>query len=357
MRYLERIVILLLLLFMISCGTNSESENLVGEWMDLGIVSENVTALEFNNGTIFLASKTEVYKKNVNSPSSEWVDISLQFNAENSVLGDILLTDEGLYAVVRNTTEFYDLPDNYTSLYKSIDMGENWDSVQINLEGREKPYVINRLAKTESSLYADWHIIFKSVDGGETWKNLIPSNNVGVSEFLYVSKDHPNQIWTGGWNNIFSPYLAKSEDGGESWKLLNENIYLNADANAYAVVVHPKKEHMVLSGFGGSVASANVIRKSTDGGEAWETKLEGFNIRLLVNSQLQENRVYASGIKQNGTLFFTASSNFGDTWQTVEFETGPTEIHVNDMISVLQNGKEVLYFGTNKGVYSYTFAK
>jgi hypothetical protein len=39
------------------------------------------------------------------------------------------------------------------------------------------------------------------------------------------------------------------------------------------------------------------------------------------------------------------------------FQKKVAPIKVNDMISVMQNCHEVLYFGTNKGIYSYTFAK
>lgn len=226
MKYLERNIMLILTLLILSCGTDSEPEDITGTWLELGLTSSNVTTLDFNEDIIFVASKTQLYKNNINSASDEWLDISFQFNTENSVYGDILFTDAGLYAVVRNTTDYHDLPEDYTSLYKSLDLGKNWAPIQLTLEGREKPYVINRLAKTENTLYADWHIIFKSLDEGKTWTNLIPNNRVGVSEFLYVSKDHPNQIWTAGWTHIFSPYLAKSEDAGETWTTLNNNVFL-----------------------------------------------------------------------------------------------------------------------------------
>lgn len=55
--------------------------------------------------------------------------------------------------------------------------------------------------------------------------------------------------------------------------------------------------------------------------------------------------IYASGSNTTGKLFVLVSADFGDTWQTIEMEDGPTGI------------REVLYFGTNNGVYSYTFGK
>jgi hypothetical protein len=53
-------------------------------------------------------------------------------------------------------------------------------------------------------------------------------------------------------------------------------------------------------------------------------------------------------------LFFLATNNFGDTWQTIEHPESPANIYVNDMVSVTEDGQEVIYLGTNKGLYSFT---
>lgn len=97
------------------------------------------------------------------------------------------------------------------------------------------------------------------------------------------------------------------------------------------------------------------IRKSTNNGETWSTVFDEAGILTLAHSTRNPETVYASGINSQGRLFFNASGDFGDTWQTVEFEDSPDQIHVNDMVSLNEDGAEVLYFATNKGVYSYTF--
>lgn len=356
MNYYKLAQIALFSLMLMSCGTESKPDIKVGEWKSEGLENQDVKALEASTDFLFAAGGEQLFKSEISRDDEKWAELSLTIDSEISEFGDILYRKGDLYAVVRNLISYELLSEDYTSLYKSIDQGNSWEPVQIILEGREKPYVINRLAQNEHAIYADWHLIFASTDG-KNWLNLNKDENIGVSEFLYISTEHPNQIWTGGWNNTFKPYLSKSNDGGETWTNLNQNIYYKADATVYAASIHPENEQTVLVGLGGVVSSANVIRKSEDGGETWNTVLEGYNIRVLKNSAENARRVYASGISPDGRLFVAISNNYGNSWEIEAYEGSPAGIRTNDMIVIEVDGKETLYFGTNKGVYSYTFSE
>ncbi|MEX0607937.1 MAG: sialidase family protein [Balneolaceae bacterium] len=340
-------------LITISCGTDAESEEWNGVWQNLGLEAHEINAIDYSDAYLFVIGKEQIFRNDLSMVAKEWISLSLEINSQNSEFGDILVASEEVYAVSKNTTDYHELPENYTSLYKSIDDGESWEPIQISLEGRERPYVINRLSRNENSFYADWHFIFKSTDG-KTWKNLSEGEKVGVSEFLYISKDYPNQVWTGGWTNSFSAYLAKSSDGGETWTELNENVSFNTDANANSTAIHQENERMVLVGFGGGVSLANVVRKSADGGETWNTVLEGYNIQALKNSSVQSGRVYGSGISPKGRLFVAISTDYGDNWRIEEFKESPGEVQTNEMIVTEVEGRETIFFATNKGVYSFT---
>jgi len=125
-------------------------------------------------------------------------------------------------------------------------------------------------------------------------------------------------------------------------------VLKNTEDTIHDLLINPNSSDQVIIGLGG-------ILKTTDNGESWEAAFNEAAIYTFAHSARNPEIVYASGVNARGQLFFIASGDFGDTWQTVEFESGPTQIRVNDMVSVLENGNEVLYFGTNKGVYSYTF--
>lgn len=120
------------------------------------------------------------------------------------------------------------------------------------------------------------------------------------------------------------------------------------------VIINQKNAKYLLIGLSGSFMEANVIRKSTDSGETWDTVLEGNGIYTFTQSALDPEIVYASGRNQEGHLFFLASNNFGDTWQTLEHPESPSNIYVNDMVSIMEDNQEVIYLGTNKGLYSFT---
>ncbi|MCH2451186.1 MAG: glycoside hydrolase [Gracilimonas sp.] len=359
MSYLEKLIFILSLsAAIISCGSESESEKWQGTWENTGLDDHYITALDYSDSYLFVAGKGQLFRKDFSTETAEWLELDIKINSENSEFGDVLFTSQGVFAVVRNTTDYSELPENYVSLYKSENTGQSWESIAIELTDMEKPFVLRRIAKQTSSndLFADaGSLIFKSTNNGETWFNQIDRELVGVSEFLYISTDHPKQIWTGGWNNIFSPYLVKSEDGGQTWTNLNEEIYFNTDANVYATVVHLGNEKLALIGLGGSVGSANVIRKSEDGGETWITVLEGYNTRVLKNSEIQPNRVYASGRSPQEQLFVAISDDYGDSWEIEIYEESRGSLQTNDMVVTKVNGKETIYFGTNKGVYSLTF--
>jgi hypothetical protein len=176
-----------------------------------------------------------------------------------------------------------------------------------------------------------------------------------ICSFLYISKHHPNQIWTGGDTEIASPYLAKSMDGGDSWTILNREIEFSTDAVVRDVVVHPDDPERVLAGLTGPVTPANVIRKSSDGGESWETVLEEIGAITLENSLIHPGRVYASGRHPTGNLFVAVSEDFGNSWMFLKHEEGPSFVTINDMAVIVDEGQDVLFFATDKGLFSFRF--
>lgn len=214
--------------------------------------------------------------------------------------------------------------------------------------------MLNRLAQNANGdIYGDWHLIFEADEEKKNWKKLTNNELVHNSEFLYISKDYPNQIWTGGWTTLFSPYLAKSEDGGETWANLNEEVYFNADATIYAALVLPNNEQSVLIGI--STITRSAIRKSDNGGETWKPVLDGYDILTLQNGLGNHGRVYASGQNDNKKLFVAMSEDFGESWETLEFEGSPEGLFTKELIITEIDGNETLFFGTNKGVYALIF--
>lgn len=197
-------------------------------------------------------------------------------------------------------------------------------------------------------------IVARSTNGGNSWKVVLGQWNSwgGLGTFIKMDPYYKGTVWAGGVNALSQPILLKSTDYGETWKGFNA---IDVEAVCRDVITAPNNKKIILAGFSGAKIKSNQIRKSTDGGKTWYTVLDSIYTLTLAHSARNPEIVYASGIKPKPSkLFFSVSPDFGDTWKLIIWKNGPVR-KINDMVTIMQNGREVLYLGTNKGVYSYTF--
>ncbi len=342
-------LLLLSFIFLLSCSTNSTDNinlQLEGSFEKDGLENQIIYQLKEVENQLFSGTNSNLYQQEVGT--TQW----------NKLISDdvtiwtfeILSTSEIIASFDFN--KFDSLTIAYTE-----NAGETWQEYQNGFGGETKmiPLLLVHSPQNKDLIFARGLVnVAKSEDRGKTWTSIfLDWDYIGRSTFITVDSQNTDIIWAGGANAIFQPMLIRSEDGGDSWERLT--VLENTEAVCYDLLIHPSDTNILLAALGGTITLSRIIRKSTDGGQTWGTVFEGINTFTLAQSPKDDRVVYASGQNAQGTLFFAASGDFGDTWQTVEFESGPTQIQVNDMISVLQNGKEVLYFGTNKGVYSFTF--
>jgi photosystem II stability/assembly factor-like uncharacterized protein len=114
--------------------------------------------------------------------------------------------------------------------------------------------------------------LFKSTDGGATWKDLIPA------EIMAIDPEHPSTIYAGGSN------LLRSTDGGRTWADISphfENDYLYL--TALAVVP------------GGVLLAADFSRllRSVDGGRTWSIVADQFYVQSILVDPADPRRVYS----------------------------------------------------------------
>jgi len=215
MSYLKLTLSVLLGGIIIGCGTEPEVKERTFEWESLGLVEEKVNAIYYSDSILYVASTDKILTSDQSKDFLIWQDLGLEIDTSNSEFNDVIVHDGVIFSVVRNTIGYFELPEDYITLYKSSNKGIYWEAVEITLLGQEKPFVLSRINNNSiKNLYADGGYIFKSENGGGEWTSLGDGSAPGNQEFLYISKNYPNQIWTGGWTNLFSPALAKSVDGG-----------------------------------------------------------------------------------------------------------------------------------------------
>lgn len=158
--------------------------------------------------------------------------------------------------------------------------------------------------------------IFKSIDGGTTWNQLAETNN---DNFRWVTRlaHHPQQAGVlfattrqGSLNN-WSGTIYKSINGGETWI----NV-MNTASPAYDVKIH-KTNHSIVY-----VGTATGFLRSTSNGDAntWviestgaANKLPGITQRVeIAVGTNNPNVVYVSLERINGEIW--RSTDAGNTW-------------------------------------------
>ena len=87
--------------------------------------------------------------------------------------------------------------------------------------------------------------IYKSVDGGETWKNVLYVNNMTGASELSMDMNHPEILYAAMWHHKREPWvvmsggegsgLYKSNDSGETWRQIHDGLPIEKGKMAISV--------------------------------------------------------------------------------------------------------------------------
>ena len=144
--------------------------------------------------------------------------------------------------------------------------------------------------------------VWKSENGGSSWNPIFddqPTQNIGA---LAIQQSNPNVIWvgTGEGNPRNSMNLGmgifKSEDGGTTWKAMG----LEKTKTIHRILIDPNNENVIYVGALGDPFTKNNHRglyKSTNGGQTWNRILYSNNssgIGDLVMDPQNSNKLFAA---------------------------------------------------------------
>lgn len=125
--------------------------------------------------------------------------------------------------------------------------------------------------------------VYRSEDGGKSWKNMGLKNSEHISEVI-VDPSDPNTIWVGAYGPVWKEGgergVYKSTDGGATWtcvKAVSEytgcnDLLMDPRNPKVLYAAFHQRMRKVFTYIGGGPESA--IYKTTDGGATWK-KLEG----------------------------------------------------------------------------------
>ncbi|MEO7793924.1 MAG: glycosyl hydrolase [Thermoanaerobaculia bacterium] len=121
--------------------------------------------------------------------------------------------------------------------------------------------------------------VFKSVDGGHTWKPVFDEQPLLTTGAIAVAASDPNVIYVGtGEANIRGNVqpgngIYKSTDAGKSWKQV-----LDQEGQIGTIVVHPANPEIAFAALLGHAFGPNPERgvyRTLDGGKSWSRVLGG----------------------------------------------------------------------------------
>jgi len=182
--------------------------------------------------------------------------------------------------------------------------------------------------------------VWRTMDGGRSWKNMSDGYFGGSIGSIEVSEDDPNVIYVGGGEktvrgNVSSGYgIWKSEDAGKTW----EQMGLEKGRHIPRIAVHPKNHNIVYAAVMGNIYKPTQERgvyKSTDGGKTWSRKLfanenagavdlimDPTNPRILYASTWNVRRTpYSLSSGGDGSALWK-STDSGETWKEISKNKG-----------------------------------
>ena len=249
-------------------------------------------------------------------------------------------------------------------LYKSTDGGNNWD--KIGLENSER--IANIIVNPENSnevyvavLGALWSDnkergVYKSVDGGNTWENILYLNESTGCADLAMDPTNPNILYASMWEFRRTAWsfnsggensaLYKSTDGGKNWNKIH-NGFPEGKLGRLAIGVSESNPSTLYTVIEAEKNEDKGLYRSVDGGKNWEQKNNDFGItvrpfyfsRIVVDPR-DENTVVKAG------LYGSISKDGGETFESL----GNMHPDIHDMVFDINNS-DVMYVGTDGGVY------
>jgi photosystem II stability/assembly factor-like uncharacterized protein len=130
--------------------------------------------------------------------------------------------------------------------------------------------------------------VYKSTDGGKSWKNM-GLRNIFQTGAVLIHPEDPDIVYIGALGRLWGPNedrgLYKTTDGGKSWEKV---LYVDDRTGVIDIVINPDDPQQMLAatycrmrdGFDGNDPMVKFgegagIWRSTDGGDTWQRVTEG----------------------------------------------------------------------------------
>lgn len=171
-------------------------------------------------------------------------------------------------------------------IFKSIDGGRTWKNMGLKNTKTIHRIIINR--DNPAIVYAGcvgspWgpnkeRGVYKTTDGGKTWKQILFVNDLTGCADLVVDPSNPNKLFAAMWEHQREPWFFNSggkgsglyvtHDGGENWKRISEQQGLpKGDLGRIGLAIAPSNPNTVYA----LIESQEMaFYRSVNGGVSWK---------------------------------------------------------------------------------------
>jgi photosystem II stability/assembly factor-like uncharacterized protein len=239
---------------------------------------------------------------------------------------------------IKNKNTFY-FGATGGGVWKTIDGGSNWKNISDKYFGGSIGSVavapsdntILYVGEGESTLrgnVSEGFGIWRSDDGGRSWKNLGLKDTRHIIKIVIHPKN-PDIVWVAAIGHLFGPNqergIFKTIDGGKTWKKV---LYVNDQTGCSDLIMEPGNPSVLYAGTWRiqrtpysleSGGDGGAIWKSIDGGESWKNISTNkglpkglWGITGITIAPSNTDKIYAIIENKDGGLF--VSNDAGETW-------------------------------------------
>ena len=183
-------------------------------------------------------------------------------------------------------------PDQATGMgmYKSTDAGKTWSFIGLRATEDIAMIAVDPRDANRVFVAALGHVyghnsergIFRSLDGGKTWKRVLYVNEYVSGDDIEMDPGNPNILYATLWQEQQAPWengqfggtdggVYKSTDGGDTWHKLTRGLPAVEQALLRVAPSDPNVLYAAVSSGPGAPRGAVGIYRSDDAGAGWHT--------------------------------------------------------------------------------------
>ena len=226
-------------------------------------------------------------------------------------------------------------------IWKSVDAGKSWSRAGLE-KSRHVPRIVVHpkdpeivFAAVLGNIYKPTQErgVYKSTDGGKTWKKTLFSNDMSGAVDLIMDPNNPRILYASTWRVQRTPYslssggegsaLWKSTDSGETWTEISSNKgFAKGTLGIIGVTVSPVNSSRVWTIVENKDQGG--VYRSEDGGETWNKINDSRSLRQrawyysrIYADTKDEDVVYVMNVsyhksKDGGKTFSASNAPHGD---------------------------------------------